>query len=394
MVPEPSRRAVLSAVAAAGAAGVAGCTGVSGGDGDSGEQTTNGSPPTTKTTSAEPTQGSPDTTEPTTTEETVDDPVVAPATSPVAAVESAFTTADAAVFQSRFHPLHPYSLDRLPEGDAQNLVDNTVEPTDIERVDREVTADLVMAAPLPDADVERSAVEDALTDANAAVVAATAADGEDSQTVQLATVEYDGGWLILAHPLPSTDEAGASTLDARVVSDVAFEPDRHAARVQFVSAAVADSVTVEAVQSGDSVTADAPGDESLLEVDLDPDGDEVVVRATVDGESRVVHRERYPESDRLVDDVEFVADPEGDSRDAIARVTFTYSNEETGEEDGRVRVVSTVQGGEAEAEPVGSLRYLNVGVDPEGDEVVVTYPVGGDTEEEEEEIHRERVYPQ
>jgi len=380
MVPELPRRAVLSAVAAAGVAGVAGCTGVSGGDGS---ETTRS--PTT-TTAAEPTA----TTEQATTT-TAAEPTVDPADSPRAAVEAFLDAEDADAFQAPFHPLHAFSVEKLSRADAEDLYENATFPGSVtlERVDREVTVDLVASAALPGPDTDRSAIDEALAGSDAEVVEATFESETGTETLQFVTVERDGGWLILAHGV-EPEGAGEEALTARVVSGVAFEPDRDAARVQFVSDVVADSVTVEAVQSGDSVATDAPGDESFLEVDLDPDGDEVVVRATVDGESRPVHRERYPESDRLVDDVEFVADPEGDSRDAIARVTFTYSNEETEEEDGRVRVVSTVQGGEAEAEPVGSLRYLNVGVDPEGDEVVVTYPVGGDTEEE---IHRERVSP-
>jgi hypothetical protein len=384
MVPEPSRRAVLRAVAAAGVACVAGCTGVSGGDGGSGDETTSA-----PTTTAEPTATTEETTEQATT--TAAERTVDPADSPRAAVEAFVDAEDADAFQAPFHPLHAFSVEKLSRTDAEDLYENSTFPGSVtlERVDREVTVDLVASAALPGPDTDRSAIEDALAGSDAEVVEATFESETGTETLQFVTVERDGGWLILAHGV-EPEGAREEVLTARVVSGVAFEPDRDAARVQFVSDVVADSVTVEAVQSGDSVTADAPGDESFLQVDVDPDGDEIVVRATVDGESRVVHRERYPESDRLVDDVEFVADPEGDSRDAIARVNFTYSGgEEDENEGGRVRVVSTVQGGEAEAEPVGSLRYLNVGVDPEGDEVVVTYPVGGDTEE----VHRERVSP-
>jgi len=289
-------------------------------------------------------------------------------------------------FQAPFHPLHPFGVEKLSREDAENLYENSTFPESVtfERVDREVTVDLVASATLPGPDTERSAIEDALAGKDTAVVEATFESESGTETVQFVTVERDGGWLILAHGFQSGDDGGSSTLDARVVSGVAFEPDQNPARVQFVSDVVADSVTFEAVQSGDSTTTDTPGNVSYLEVDLDSGGDEVVVSATVDGESRVVHRERFPESDRLVDNIEFVVDPETDDRDAIARVHFNDSDEE-----GRVRVVSTVQGGEGEAEPVGSLNYLNVGVDPEGDEVVVSYPVGGDTEE----IHRERFHP-
>ncbi|MFC3477113.1 hypothetical protein [Halobacterium litoreum] len=363
----------MSALAAAGVAGVAGCTGTSNGDDETTASTT------------EPTTEEPTTTEQTTEQTTPDERAPEPADSPTAAVETFANAADAAAFQGPFHPLHPFSVEKLSREDAENLYENSTFPESValEQVDREVTVDLVASATLPGPDTEQNAIEDALAGRDAVVVEATFESESGTETAQFVTVERDGGWLILAQGLGSGKSADEA-LPARVVSGVAFEPDQNAARVQFVSDVVADSVTVEAVQSGDSTSTSTPGSVNYLEVGLDSGGDEVVVSATVDGESRVVHRERYPESDRLVDSIEFVVDPETDDRDAIARVNFNDTDEE-----GRVRVVSTVQGGEGEAEPVGSLNYLNVGVDPEGDEVVVSYPVGGDTEE----IHRERFHP-
>ncbi|WP_336036589.1 twin-arginine translocation signal domain-containing protein [Halobacterium yunchengense] len=378
MAPAPSRRDVLSALAAAGVAGVAGCTGSPGSGGETTRPPTSAEPTTAASTTAA-------TTDEPTTGESADAAAVDPADSPVAAVESAFTAEDVEGFQSRFHPLHPMSAERMTREQAEPLHENASEPTTVERADREVTVDLVLSSTLPGSDVERAAVEDALDGAGTAVVTATV-EGTDSgtQRVQFVTVERDGGWLVLAQGLPAPEESSSGVLEARVVGGVAFEADQEAARVQFVSDVVADGVTVESVRAGESTSTSTPGSTTYLEVGVDPEGDEVVVSATVDDESRVVHRERFPEDDRLVDDVEFVADPETDDRDAIARVTF---NDTDGE--GRVRVVSTVNDGSAEAEPAGSLNYLNVGVDPEGDEVVVTYPVGDDAEE----VHRERWHP-
>jgi hypothetical protein len=370
-----SRREALRALAAAGVAGAAGCTGS--GDGD--EQTTR----TATTTSTETTRAT--TTE--TTEDETAERVPDPAPSPTAAVERVLNAADANAFQSSFHPLHPFSFEQLPREEALNLYENSTFPENatVERVDREVTADLVASATLPGPDTPRSAIEDALDGEPAVVVEVTTEADRGTDTVQFVAVEYgDDGWLILAQGVTPADQSGAGSLAARVVSDVAFDADAGSATVAFVGSPTADSVTVESVRAGNSTSTSTPGSVTTLSVTADPDGDEVVVSATVDGESRVVHRERVPESDRLVDSIEFIVDPETDDRDAIARVNFNDSDEE-----GRVRVVSTVQGGEAEAEPVGSLNYLNVGVDPDGDEVVVSYPVGGDTEE----IHRERFFP-
>lgn len=375
MVPEISRRRFVAAVSVAGASAAAGCTGADGSDDT-----------TTAPTSEEPT------TEPTTTstETTAENPdakdVVEPAETPEDAIKAAFTTDSAEVFQSKFHSLHPFHPRNLDTEKAAKIVENPRDPEDlnVERRDREVTVDLVRSATLPAPDIDRSAVADALADADATVVAVTAEAESGTQEILFVTIQQRDGWLILAQDVPPVEEVPNSTLDARVVEGVAFEPDVDAARVQFVAEPAADAVTVEATSSGDTQTADAAGDESYLQVDLDPEGDEVLVTATVDGESRVVHRERYPEDDRLVADVEFVDDPEYDARDAIARVTFNDTDA-----DDRVRVASTLQSDETEAEPTGSLEYLVIGVDPAGDEVVVTYPVGGDTEE----IHRERYHP-
>lgn len=361
----------MRALAAVGVAGVAGCTSSSGG----GETTT-------AETTEEPTTAEPTTAQTTTGSERAPEP----SDSPTAAIEAFVDAEDAAAFQAPFHPLHPFSAEKLSRADAESLYENSTFPENVtlERLDREATVDLVTSATLPGPDTERSAIEDALAGRDAAVVEATFESETGTETTQFVTVERDGGWLILAHGVESRQESANSELAARVVAGVAFEPDQSAARVQFVADPTADSVTVEAVQAGESASTSTPESVGYLQVGVDSGGDEVVVRATVDGESRVVHRERYPESDRLVDDVEFVVDPETDDRDAIARVNFNDSDEE-----GRVRVASTVKGNSSEAEPVGSLNYLNVGAHPEGDEVVVSYPVGGDTEE----IHRERFSP-
>jgi hypothetical protein len=372
MVPDSSRRKLLRALATAGAVGAAGCAGVTGSD----DETT--SSPTTTTT----------TTSSATTNATTERGVV-PAESPEDAVRAAFAAVeaeDAAAFQARFHPVHPFHPDNLDREDARDIVDDSTdrENVTVERVDQAVTADLVESATLPGPDTARTEIADALSGSDAVVLAVTSDTESSTETVRFVTVEYDGGWLILAQGVPSSEQRATSSLAARVVGGVAFEPDRDAARVQFVADPVADSVTVEATSSGETATTDSPGSVTYLQVGLDPAGDEVVVRATLDGESRIVHRERYPETDRLVDEVRFDDDPDS-ARDAAARVTFDAENA-----TGRIRVASTVHGGEAAAEPVESIDYLVVGIDPDGDEVVVTYPVDGDTEE----IHRERYNPQ
>ncbi|MGB9985491.1 hypothetical protein [Salarchaeum japonicum] len=368
MVPDISRRAAVRALATAGVVGVAGCTNATSDTSDTTRTTTDQSP----STGTDPTQTT-----------TAGDRSLDPASSPVAAVQTAFTAETVDGFQSRFHPLHPYSIAKLSRENAKALLKNASDLTSVTRVDRNITVDLVVSATLPGTNVDRNAVTNALANTESVVVEATANTDSGTQTVQLITVKQNGGWLVLAQGLPPTTEA-RETLSAWVVENIMFDERAGVASVQFVDNIAADSVTVEARQSGASKTTNAPESVTTLDVDIASDRDEVVVSATIDTEDHVVHRERYPETDRLVDTIEFVTDPETDSRDAIARVTFNDTDRE-----GRVRIASTIQGGSAEAEPAGSLNYLVVGINPNGDEIIVTYPAG----ENAEEVHRERWRP-
>ncbi|QDX41770.1 hypothetical protein [Salarchaeum sp. JOR-1] len=366
MVPKISRRAALSALATASIPAVAGCTGGTNGDND----TTRTTPEHSTTKATETTQTTAD-----------GDRSINPASSPLVAVRSAFRAETVNGFQSRFHPLHPFSIKRMSRENAKALYKNASQLTSVRRVNREVTVDLVVSATLPGSGVNRSAIEDALADAETSVVEATAETDSGTQTVEFVTIKRDGGWLILAQGLPAPSENDSGALSAWVVEDITFDRAAGVANVQFVDHVIAESVTVEAVQSGSSKTTDTPESVTTLNVDVASGGDEVVVSATLEGERRIVHRERYPERDRLVDDVEFVMQPKTDARNAIARVNFNDVDM-----DGRVRVASTVKGGSTEVGPAKSLDYLVVGVDPDGDEVVVTYPAGGNAEE----VHRER----
>ncbi|WP_254522263.1 hypothetical protein [Natrinema caseinilyticum] len=106
--------------------------------------------------------------------------------------------------------------------------------------------------------------------------------------------------------------------------------------------------------------------------------------ATVDGKTRPVHREQYPPSERVVDEIAFDERPDNALVDAIARVEFT--GQQTGD---RAAVASTVQGDKTSIGPAESVMHLTVGIDPGGDEVVVTLT----DDDEREEIHRDRYYP-
>ncbi len=88
---------------------------------------------------------------------------------------------------------------------------------------------------------------------------------------------------------PIIDEAG------RVVDTVSFDTSgaRHRARVEFADAPDVDVVTVESTVFGASATMDDPSATDTATITLDPNGDELVVSATIDGTTEVVHREPH-----------------------------------------------------------------------------------------------------
>ena len=171
------------------------------------------------------------------------------------------------------------------------------------------------------------------------------------------------------------------------MATVVFDEGMDAARVLFVDAPVADSVTVRATNAYAERSSSTPGQIEYFDVSLDPDGDSVVVTATVDGETRPVHREQYPKSERVVDDVTDDTDADAEAFDATARVTFADD-----QADGTVTVSSTRGGSETTADLDGTVEPAVVGIELDGDEVVVTH-TDADDDGETTERHRERHRP-
>jgi hypothetical protein len=65
------------------------------------------------------------------------------------------------------------------------------------------------------------------------------------------------------------------------------------ARVSFTGNQGDREVTAKSTVRGEEVALETSADDSWVFVGIDPKGDEIVVTTTVDGESQVVHRERY-----------------------------------------------------------------------------------------------------
>jgi hypothetical protein len=384
--PRSTRRKYLAALAAAGGASLAGC--IDAGEGN--DTNTTGPPPETTGPVTDETATTTDRGTASESADEFDEPTVeTPAGAIRGYLDATVEADDPVVVQSYFHPIHPYHPDdydveepsRWSRDDAPVSVETAV-------VDQAVTPDVVVESPVwQTTDVDRETVAETLDSEETAVVDATIelADGV-TQSFRTATATADGNWRVLARGIPeesaSTDPS-PQVFDARVVETVVFDEGMDAARVLFVDSPVADSVTVRAVNAYSERSSSTPAQIEYFDVGLDPDGDAVVVTATVDGETRPVHREQYPESERVVDDVTYDTDADAEAFDATARVTFT-----DGQSDGTVTVSSTRRGSETTAELDGSTEPAVVGIEPDGDEIVVTR-----TDDETTAIHRERYRP-
>lgn len=311
-----------------------------------------------------------------------------PAGDPTTVVESFVRAAvenDTAAARASLHPSHPFHPENR-DGDLTfgSLFDGAaIAAVETERVAEDPSAATVLdRVPGTAAAFEEEELADLLDGERSALVSATVTF-EDHPPVEYLFVgaTRDGEWRILWQgEVPTTRPDPA--FDVYVVDRVEFTGDDRA-RVHLVADPVADSVTVESVETTASTTTDTVGSATWLSVGLDPAGDELVVTATLDGESTVVHRERYPPDERAVDDVTFDTDPEDSLYDAVARVTFNDVDS-----DARVTAAATRTESEVTFEPLSDVTFLDVGIDPGGDEVTVTVTEDGETTE----IHRERYH--
>lgn len=219
--------------------------------------------------------------------------------------------------------------------------------------------------------VDEELIEEVFADEEAALVTVELSGGlEENGTEQTEWVAAtaDGEWLAFL-PGPTDPPESPLAIQAQVVEEISFADDT--ATVAFLDVPGFEGATVE-TDSDDSTTVEEPEEAS---VDVDPDGDAVVVTATVDGDTEEVHREGYPTNERYVDRVEY------DDENEWAQVHVT------GETDADELLVESANSrGESSTDSPASTNYLGVGFDPAGDELVVTLRTDG----EDEVVHRER----
>ncbi len=374
MAPRTTRRRYLAGLSTLSLASLAGC--INSLDGQNSPPTTNDTQTTadaTPTTDGDATPG----------DESSDGDSIAGSPKQVvrAYVEAGYGNPTAV--RQHFHPLHPFHPDNLSDEKATKLLSSEGALSEIELNTRDVdvTAEMVQSAPLlRTADVEQETLADALADERTAVVetVVTTADGK-RHVSRIATVTTDGEWTILALRIDPKSTQSAQ-FEGRIVSKVTVDTDEDRVRLYFDGSPTAEKLTAKTTNARSSRSSTTPAAISYFDLYPDSAGDELIVTATVDGDTRTIHREQYPPSERAVEDVTYDDDPESDVFDAAATVSF--ADDRNGE---RYVVESTIHGGSVTLDPDNPATAV-VGVDPAADEVVVTRTTDGASDV----VHRER----
>lgn len=121
----------------------------------------------------------------------------------------------------------------------------------------------------------------------------TTVDAPDQATVP---VDSDGDAVVVTATVDGeTAEVHREQYppDERFVEEVRFDAETAQADVRFGGETDASSVHVDSVNTFSEASSDTLGALTHLAVGFDPQGDEIVVTVTTDGEDTVVHRERY-----------------------------------------------------------------------------------------------------
>lgn len=372
MVPNPTRRRVLTGVSLAGIASLAGCiNSAGGGTDDTVTNTTSSNRSTTEQTSTD-------------TETTTNDgeDVGSPTETVRSYIETRST--DPLAARQYFHPIHPFQSDRVDSDTARELLslDGKIADISLDTREQDVSPKTVVSTPLLEAaNVNQETVANVLEGTQTSLVEATVVKASgDRRTHHILTVAPKGRWLILAQGVEPTG-GPTDPFGGRIVTDVTFDTTDNRARVYFDDSLTADRITAKARERHSERSSSTPEAISYFDVRLDPSGDELIVTANVDGETRPIHREQYPPSERLVDDITYIDDPENGSYDAAFRLTVNEVNSNE-----RIAINTTVAEEALIRENLSQGTHLDIGANPSGDEVIV---ILGE-ESQSEIVHRER----
>lgn len=213
-----------------------------------------------------------------------------------------------------------------------------------------------------------------------AVVVETAVDAPEGSEEFLTLLADDGGqWRILwqGQRLDPPVE-----FERRAIDTVEIDGEAGQATVTVLDEPTVDELAVESTV--DEATLSDPAAGASITVDVAIGGGELQVWGTLDGEERLLHRERHGDR-RIVEGIEFEPfEDEQFGSGLNAEVRFT------GEQEGERLEVESLRTRQDEnwLEPAGSATFLTVPVDESEDEIVVRIDDG----EEVTEVHRERFY--
>lgn len=205
------------------------------------------------------------------------------------------------------HSIHPFNPEnRDNESDGEWSVEwGGFENPEVELRDEEFSTAEIRDLPAVKFWFDESELDDALADEAAALVTLEYETTEDGETVEktetFIALTEDGEWKVFfPYEEPPEIPDGEPVDDLDVVDELSFDAETEMVRVQFVDPIEADvskvyvystSLQQEGWVSGSEDTADFSV--TYFTSAFDPDGDEIVVTAIVDGEERVVHRESY-----------------------------------------------------------------------------------------------------
>lgn len=167
------------------------------------------------------------------------------------------------------------------------------------------------------------------------------------------------------------------TIELTVLQEVEINTETDTAKVQLVDDPLVEAVVAESTT--DSQSTEQPSETDTLTVQLDADGDELVVEATHETTTAVVYRQLYPEDRQVISGFTVVDGP-------VLTAQVTFGQGELGEQ---TTISSTVANGEQTATDDG-IEMLALELDEDGDEIV-----GKRTREGQiKEVYRERHWPE
>jgi hypothetical protein len=215
----------------------------------------------------------------------------------------AATDRDVDALERYLHSAYPVDPERLEDDSNASFTDEIPEEYEREllatNVDTDTLREKLSQSPFGDgADLA------ALTDGErAALVEVTHGRPNGSGTVstRFVVLTEDDDWRVyLPYSQSGTVPERSETDDYDVVERIEYNTETNRAKVNFsgLDGVEAEAITIYSESLGEDSRAWAKESDTLppltyLTAPFDPDGDELVVTLTVDGEETVVYRERY-----------------------------------------------------------------------------------------------------